>query len=58
MALPGLNFDALKVPLQEEKQASVYELKPNTEWRFEVAFDQTIEVKVCTLICPSLFFPA
>lgn len=45
MALPGLNLDALKVPLQE-KQTTIHTLKSNTEWRFEVAFDQTIEVKV------------
>ena len=45
MALPGLNLDALKVPIQE-KQTTIHTLKPNTEWRFEVAFDQTIEVKV------------
>ena len=48
MALPGLNLDALSVPLDEEKTVVVHELATNTEWRFEVAFDQTIEVKVGT----------
>ena len=46
MALPGLNLDALTVPLEEEKSSVVHELSANTEWRFEVAFDQAIEVKV------------
>ena len=46
MALPGLNFDALTVPLQEEKSSVIHELAAGTEWRFEVAFDQSIDVKV------------
>ena len=44
MALPGLNFDVIKLPLQE-KQTVVHELKPNTEWRFEVSFETSVEVK-------------
>lgn len=46
MTLPGLNLDAIKVPLQEEKQVILHELKAGSEWRFEVAFDQSVEVKV------------
>ena len=46
MALPGLNLDLLTVPLEEEKTSVIHELKANTEWRFEVAFDSQIEVKV------------
>ena len=46
MALPGLNLDVLTVPLEEEKTAVIHELNANTEWRFEVAFDSKIEVKV------------
>ena len=49
MALPGLNLDALTVPLQEERSSVIHELAAGTEWRFEVAFDQSIDVKVGTI---------
>ena len=46
MALPGLSLDVLTVPLEEERTSAVLELTANTEWRFEVSFDQAVEVKV------------
>lgn len=43
MALPGLH---VSTPVAESKHHNTYELKERTEWRFEVAFANTIEVKV------------
>jgi hypothetical protein len=44
MALPGLNLNS--VPIVEEKTATITDLQPNSEWRFEVAFGDKVEVKV------------
>ena len=46
MSLPGLQLNALPI---EEKALVVHELSPSTEWRFEVAFGDTIDVKVIPL---------
>ena len=43
MSLPGLNLNSAPA---EEKTSITHELSRNTEWRFEVAFDESIEVKV------------
>ena len=47
MALPGLQMN--NVPVLEEKTAATTELQQNSEWRFEVAFGETVEVKVSQL---------
>lgn len=44
MALPGLNGTAPE--LVTTATASTIELSPQTEWRFEVAFGSSVEVKV------------
>ena len=44
MALPGLQMNT--IPLVKEKTATVTELQQNSEWRFEVAFGEKVEVKV------------
>ena len=46
MSLPGLQLNALPI---EEKALIVHELSPSTEWRFEVAFGDTVDVKVAPL---------
>ena len=45
MALPGLSAGN-EVPVIEEKPTTEHELATNTEWRFEVPFNETIEVTV------------
>ena len=48
MSLPGLGTTSYTVPIVQEPTATLHELQRNTEWRFEVAFDATVEVKVRT----------
>lgn len=43
LPLPGLNSSG---PVETLASPTVYELKEGTEWRFEVAFDSKVEVKV------------
>ena len=43
MSLPGLDLSA---PVETVVSPTVYELKEQTEWRFEVTFDNTVEVRV------------
>ena len=43
MSLPGLDLSA---PVESVVNPTVYELKEQTEWRFEVAFLSKIEVRV------------
>ena len=43
MSLPGLDVSA---PVEIVVAPTVHELKEQTEWRFEVAFDAKIEVRV------------
>ncbi len=49
--LPGLQLNAEPV-LVEEQPAAVHDLPENTEWRFEVAFGESVDVKVRTLLPP------
>ena len=44
MSLPGLGLAAQ--PEAENGPTAIYALKEGSEWRFEVAFDSKIEVKV------------
>jgi polyribonucleotide 5'-hydroxyl-kinase len=46
MDLPGLGFEPAGGPLTDEQPASTNELVANSEWRFEVAYGSSIEVKV------------
>lgn len=46
MSLPGLQLNSIPV---EEKTSAVHELSSGTEWRFEVAFGEDVEVKVDAL---------
>ena len=43
MSLPGLDLAA---PVETAAAPTVYELKEQTEWRFEVAFGTKVEVRV------------
>ena len=43
MSLPGLDLSA---PVEVVVNPTVYELKEQTEWRFEVAFLAKVEVRV------------
>lgn len=43
--LPGLQLNAEPVPL-EDLPITVHELLENTEWRFEVAYGDRVDVKV------------
>ena len=43
MSLPGLDLSA---PVETVINPTVYELKEQTEWRFEVAFLSKVEVRV------------
>ena len=43
MSLPGLDLPA---PVETVAAPIVHELKEQTEWRFEVAFDTKVEVRV------------
>ena len=43
MSLPGLD---LSVPVESVVNPTIYELKEQTEWRFEVAFHSKVEVRV------------
>ena len=43
MSLPGLDLSA---PVESVVNPTVYELKEQTEWRFEVAFLSKVEVRV------------
>ena len=43
MSLPGLDLSA---PVETVVDPTVYELKEQTEWRFEVAFLSKIEIRV------------
>ena len=43
MSLPGLDLSA---PVEPVVNPTVYELKEQTEWRFEVAFLSKVEVRV------------
>ena len=43
MSLPGLDLSA---PVETVVSPTVHELKEQTEWRFEVAFGNTVEVRV------------
>ena len=47
MSLPGLQLNSAPVQVEVQKSSIFHELEPNTEWRFEVAFGITTEVKVC-----------
>lgn len=44
MPLPGLGLSA--APRAEIRLPTIHELKEGTEWRFEVAFGASVEVKV------------
>lgn len=44
MALPGLGDD--DVPINQEQEAVNHELSAGTEWRFEIAYTETVEVKL------------
>ena len=46
MSLPGLDLSA---PVETDVVPAVHELPEGSEWRFEVAFDKSIEVRVCPL---------
>ena len=48
MSLPGLQLNS--TPVEQQKSSSTYELRGDTEWRFEVEFGQNVEIKVCWLI--------
>ena len=43
MSLPGLQLEA---PVVSVSTPTVYDIKENSEWRFEVPFDAKVEVKV------------
>ncbi|MCJ1477644.1 Cleavage polyadenylation factor subunit clp1 [Lambiella insularis] len=43
MSLPGLQLNSIPV---EEKTSTVHEISSGTEWRFEVAFGEDVEVKL------------
>ena len=43
MSLPGLD---LSTPVETVVNPTVYELKEQTEWRFEVAFLSKVEIRV------------
>ena len=43
MSLPGLDLSA---PVETVVNPTVYELKEQTEWRFEVAFLSKVEIRV------------
>ncbi|MCJ1409361.1 Cleavage polyadenylation factor subunit clp1 [Ptychographa xylographoides] len=43
MSLPGLQLNSIPV---EEKSSTVCEISGGTEWRFEVAFGETVDVKL------------
>ena len=45
MALPGLQLNSIPA---EEKTSVVHVLSENTEWRFEVAHGENVQVKVST----------
>lgn len=44
MSLPGLGLSV--APESQYRPPVVHELKEGTEWRFEVAFESNVEVKV------------
>ena len=46
MSLPGLQ---LSTPVEVGVVPNIHNVKPGTEWRFEVAFGSKIEVKVCRI---------
>jgi hypothetical protein len=50
MDLPGLGFEPVGGLSTDEQPASTYELVPNSEWRFEVAYGSSIAVKVSQLL--------
>ena len=50
MALPGLGLSSTAVPIVQETPKAVHELQHNTEWRFEAAFGENVEVRVCELL--------
>ena len=51
MALPGLSLSSnVSVPVVPERPTAIHELQANSEWRFEVAFGENVEVKVDSLI--------
>ena len=43
MSLPGLQLNSIPV---EEKTLVIHVLSENTEWRFEVAYGENVQVKV------------
>ena len=45
MSLPGLNA---ATPVEEDLPSEIHEIKEQSEWRFEVAFGNKVEVKVCS----------
>ena len=45
MALPGLQLTNLPA-FDDEKYSTVHDLHPGSEWRFEVAFGDVVDVKV------------
>ena len=50
MSLPGLGLTEQPAEVAAaEVPATVHELPESSEWRFEVAFGETVEVKVRTL---------
>lgn len=44
MALPGLGDD--DVPVLQEQETVLHDLAAGTEWRFEIAYTETVEVKL------------
>lgn len=53
MSLPGLDLSA---PIETVATPTVYELKEQTEWRFEVAFGTKVEVRVQSPSSSALFY--
>ena len=52
MSLPGLDLSA---PVESVVNPTIYELKEQTEWRFEVAFQSKVEVRVLSPASSTLF---
>ena len=45
MALPGLQLN-ISSAVEEEKYSITHELQPGSEWRFEAAFGEAVDIKV------------